>query len=418
MPETSPMSLRWRQILLLGMLAIPALPLAAQTVSPGGSWKIEAWTGDASSGIDSQYVYTHSYAFGSDTSTTINGVDFIGGGEGPTTGRYSRTGFTFPFVNLTPNNVTGNSAVLARDFLYGGTMSLTLSNLKPNTAYVFTVYGLGFDATGVRSATFSSDRVVGDSLTVNLNHYGQGNGIRVIHEFTSDASGSPVTISFPNAEGSIGTFHTSGFSNREAVASSPPAAWTAAAWNDDATSGVSPDHHYTHAFNFGSSTGFNLNGIPFVGVAGGNPSATDLTTAGVAAVFPDDVHNVTGYGAVMGRDFVFSPYPAVPTAVFDLSGLTPNKEYVFTLYSTGWADAGSRRGFFRGGVGEGATLLNQNEFGNDNGIRFEYRYTADSTGTNKITVGGFDDIGGFAGGVHFCGISNREAVALVNATVP
>lgn len=370
--------------------------------STTSSWEFSAWSGDASSGADSQYVYTHAVNFANNSPVTINGVNFIGRETG-TPGRFQITDLNATFGNRTPNNVTGNSANLAKDFRYnGGNTGITLQNLKPNTQYVFTAYGLAFDAAGVyRSSTFASSIPGSDRFSVNLNHYGQGNGIKVTYTYTTDSLGTPVAISYPT-HGS-GSWHTSGFSNREAVASTPPVQWTVEAWNDDASSGVTPNHVYTHAFNFGSATSVNLNGVNFTGIAGPNPSGTNFTSANLPSVFNNDVNNVTGYGSPLGRDFLYNGFPAV----YNLSGLTPGKNYVFTLYSVGWDD-GARPGAFIGSVGEQATVLNQDSFGNNQGLRFVYNYTADATGTAKITVGGFDG----AKSIHTYAMSNREADAM------
>lgn len=377
--------------------------VAIAPASTASSWSFSAWTGDADSGIDAQYPYTHAVNFASFPPATINGVNFIGR-EGGTPGRFQLTNLDQGFGNRTPNNVTGNSAALAKDFRYNGANTgITLQNLKPSTQYVFTAYGLAFDAAGVyRSSTFGSDIPGSDKLSVNLNHYGQGNGIKVTYTYTTDALGTPVAISYPTH--GAGSWHTSGFSNREALASTPPAKWSVQAWNDDDTSGVSPNHVYTHAIKFGAATNFNLNGINFTGLAGGNPAGVNYTSAGMAPVFNNDLNNVTGYGSPLARDFIYGGFPAV----HNLSGLTPGKSYVFTLYSMGWDD-GARPGAFIGGTGEQMEILNQDQFGNNIGVRFEYAYTADATGTAKITVGGFD--GGKS--IHSYGISNREADPMV-----
>lgn len=367
--------------------------------STASSWEFSAWTGDGDSGIDSQYQYTHAVNFALNPPVTVNGVNFIGR-EGGTPGRFQLSQLGNGFSNRIPNNVTGNSATLAKDFRYGGPdTAITLQNLKPNTQYVFTAYGLAFDGAGVyRSSTFGSSIPGSDKFSVNVNHYGQGNGIKLTYTYTTDASGTPVVISYPT-HGS-GSWHTSAFSNREAVASSPAPKWSVQAWNDDATSGVSPNHVYTHAFKFGSATNFNLNGINFTGIAGGNPAGAGYSSANMAPVFSNDVNNVTGYGSPLARDFVYDGFPAV----HNLTGLTPGKAYVFTLYSMGWDD-GARPAAFIGGLGEQMEILNQDEFGNNNGVRFEYAYTADASGTAKITVGGYDGVKS----IHSYGISNREA---------
>lgn len=372
--------------------------------STASSWDFSAWTGDGDSGIDSQYQYTHAVNFALNPPVTVNGVNFIGR-EGGTPGRFLLTDLNAGFGNRTPNNVTGSSATLAKDFRYNGANTgITLQNLKPSTQYVFTAYGLAFDGAGVyRSSTFGSDIPGSDKFSVNVNHYGQGNGIKVTYTYTTDASGTPVAISYPT-HGS-GSWHTSAFSNREAVASSPAPKWSIQAWNDDATSGVSPNHVYTHAIKFGAATNFNLNGINFTGIPGGNPTnGGNYSSANMPSVFNNDLNNITGYGSPLARDFIYNGFPGV----HNLSGLTPGKNYVFTLYSMGWDD-GARPGAFIGGIGEQMEILNQDQFGNNNGVRFEYAYTADASGTAKITVGGYD--GGKS--IHSYGISNREADPMV-----
>lgn len=376
------------------------------TVAPSStasSWDFSAWTGDADSGIDSAFVYSHAVNFASFPPVTINGVNFIGR-EGGTPGRFTLTDLNAGFANV-GNTLTGDSINLAKDFRYNGANTgITLQNLKPNTQYVATLYGVGFDAAGVyRSSTFASSVPGSDKLSVNLNHYGQGKGIKVTYTYTTDATGTPVAISYPTHGG--GSWHTSGFSNREAVASTPPVLWSAQEWNDDATSGISPNHLYTHAFNFGSATSANVNGINFTGIAGANPAGTNFTSANLPNVFNNDGNTLTGYGSALARDFIYNGFPAV----YNLAGLTPGKAYVFTLYAVGWDD-GARPGAFVGGVGEQMTILDQFQFGNNNGIRFVYTYTAAASGTAQITVGGYD--GGKS--IHTYGMSNREADPLVD----
>jgi len=369
-----------------------------------GAWGVLPWLGDDDSGVDPDFVYTHAYSFGSNAPVNINGVDFLGR-EGGTPGRFTLTALGAGFGNRTPNNVTGASALLAKDFRFAGPPAISLQNLKPNTEYVFTLYGLGFDDSPgyYRSATFGSN-LTSDRLTVNLNQFGQGNGMLVTYRYTTDALGSPVVISYPETSGAAGSFHTSGFSNREATPRTAPVVWTVEAWEGDDSSGVSPNHHYTHAINLGSVNGANVNGINFTGIGGGNPAATNYSSANLGAVFNGDTNNITGTGSILARDFLYNGFPGV----HNLSGLVPGRDYVFTGYSVGWDD-GSRPVALIGGVGEGFTVLNQDEFGNNAGVRFEYRYTADASGTLKVTASGFDG----AKSNHIYALSNREADAMV-----
>src|ERR1022692_3388991 len=55
--------------------------------------------------------------------------------------------------------------------------------------------------------------------------------------------------------------------------------WIYAAWNDDPSSGIDSRYYYTHAYNFSSTaTGTTINGVPFTGIAGVNPSVANVFT--------------------------------------------------------------------------------------------------------------------------------------------
>ncbi|MES2657063.1 MAG: cadherin-like domain-containing protein [Verrucomicrobiota bacterium] len=376
------------------------------------TWSFSPWTDDTvpGSGIDSSCVYTHAVRFRNNTPVTINGVNFIGRETG-TTGRFALVGYGSTFDNVPHAGVTGNSGILANNFLYGAAPSITLQNLKPLTQYMFTAYGVGFDAatTYYRAATFGSSVPGSDKFTVNLNHYGQQQGIRLNYTYTTDASGTAVVISLPATSPTLaGAWHTNGFSNREVTPRTQPTLWTIQPWNDDATSGISSNHVYTHAFKFGDATptNYNVNGILFTGISGGNPAGANYSSANFAPITnnPSDINTVTGFGAPIAHNFLNGGFPGV----HNLSGLTIGKSYIFTIYSAGWEN-GSRVGAFIGDVGEQMTLLNQDEYGDNNGIRFEYAYTATAT-TQKITVGGYDG----TNSIHMYGISNREATVYVN----
>lgn len=382
------------------------------TVVPStGAWSFSAWTGDADSGIDSSHVYTHAFNLGSTANVTINGVPFFGR-QSTLPGLFTWTGLTGNTsfsANSVPLHVTGDSATMANTFRHGGVTSITLDNLKPSTAYVFTLYGAGWDlptsTTPHRASTFSSS-LGGDKLTANLAHYGQGQGMKVSYGYTTDALGSPVTISYP-ALSANQSFHTSGFSNREAVAGTPDASWSIHAWNDDESSGVSPNHVYTHAQLYNNASGQNINGVNFTGIAGGNPSGTNCAVTGMPSTYTNDPNAVTGYGATMAKNFIFDG----AAGTFNLSGLTPGKQYLFTLYSVGWDD-GTRDAALYGGLGESPTVLGQHTYGDNQGLRFECLYTADASGAAKIRIHGITDIGGVRS-IHTYGSSNREADAMV-----
>lgn len=365
-------------------------------------WSFGPWTGDGDSGIDSQYIYTHAMNFASNTSPVINGVQFLGRDTGAE-GRFALSGLGGTAGRAT--NVTGDSALMANEFRFDGATGITLQNLKPNTEYLFTVYAYGWDdatsGTPYRTSTFQSN-LSSERLTVNANHYGTNNGIRVNYRYTTDSAGSPVVISYPSLSNL--SFHTSGFTNRETSPAVAPVVWTTEPWTDDTTSGVDGGFTYTHALNFGRAGTVNVNGVNFTGIAGGNPAGTNYTST-LPAVFNNDTNTVTGTSSGIAGDFVYG-YPEV----HNLSGLTPGKEYVFTIYSVGWEAQGGRINGFRGGAGEALTVLDQDAYGNDQGIRFVYRYTADASGTLKVTTSALNA----STTIHVYGISNREAAPLEN----
>ncbi len=193
-----------------------------QVTASTGAWDFTPWTGDADSGISPYHAYTHAFNLGTGDSATVNGVTFSGRTTG-LAGSFSVTGLnSIAGFGTGVAQVTGKSAALVQQFLYNGTPSITLQGLQPNTQYVFTIYGAGWDApaltgTPYRAATFSST-LGGDKFTVNLNQYGQNQGLKLSYTYTTDAQGTPVTISYPSTAFTAGTFHTSAFSNRKAAA--------------------------------------------------------------------------------------------------------------------------------------------------------------------------------------------------------
>ena len=155
--------------------------------------------------------------------------------------------------------------------------------------------------------------------------------------------------------------------------------WSYGSWSDDASSGVDSSKTYTHAYSFGSSTPTTINGINFTGVTGVNPAvAGSFSTAGLPNVFNTDANNVTGGSQLLANDFLYSNAGLVESVT--LNGLIPGGEYVVTLFSVGWED-GTRAATFS--VGNDRLTVNQDQFGDNNGLIVSYHYVA--TG-NSITL--------------------------------
>jgi hypothetical protein len=178
--------------------------------------------------------------------------------------------------------------------------------------------------------------------------------------------------------------------------------WSYAAWNDDPSSGIDPSYYYTQAYNFSSTaTGTTINGVPFTGISGVNPSVANVfTVTGEPNTATNPGNNVTGSSQVIATDFI---YAGNPPGTLTLNGLTPGRNYLLTLYSVGWDPTGSRLILFSGNNGQ-QLLIDQDVFGYQNGILINYQYTAGPTGSVTVTNAGTVSFDAF----HLYGFANRE----------
>ena len=176
------------------------------------------------------------------------------------------------------------------------------------------------------------------------------------------------------------------------------ARWTIVPWTSAATSGLDPKYRYTHAYSFGASGSFALGGITFTGIAGGNPSVEGkLSTTNFGNFTANDDNNLSDASRSLANDFVYGS-SAVQTVT--LRGLNPGTRYVLSLFSVG-ADSASRDFTLQSAMGQVA--VNQNAFGNNNGIRIDYKYLADSSGSATITITPA------GGSFNLYGLANRES---------
>jgi hypothetical protein len=228
----------------------------------------------------------------------------------------------------------------------------------------------------------------------NVNPVGAGNPYRwVSGYFTATAATAVMTVK--NIANNDNTLVIDDFTI--APTTSP---WSFNAWTDEATTGLDSAYIYTHAFNFGSGASFLLGGVPFTGVAGGNPAVPGkLTTSGFDGVFANDGNTLNDASRPLANDFVYNGFPGNVT----LSGLTPGKSYKLSLFSVGWEGVGNRWATFRSGTEQ--LSVDQDGFDNNNGIRVDYSYTADATGSLTVLT---QPISGNS--FHLYGIANRETV--------
>jgi len=167
------------------------------------------------------------------------------------------------------------------------------------------------------------------------------------------------------------------------------------AWNNDGDSGISSAKVYTHAVNLANAGTTTVNGVDFIG------SGTALPQSGPNWVYNNanpglgaypisavgETPNVTGAGAGLVTDTLIDA-SGYTSGELTLSGLNPGQEYIFSLYGIGlnWMSDNSRSNYFATSDGGTINMIDQKEFGIDNGQILSYTYTAPANGVFSIAA--------------------------------
>ncbi len=249
-------------------------------------------------------------------------------------------------------------------------METTISGLTPGQTYQ-----LAFRANARNGNVPILNLSVDGALLVNaeVRAVGGNNPYRWISAyFTATGTEAPLTVA--NVAGSDNTLLIDDFT---VTATSQP--WSSTPWLDVSSAGLDSAILYTHAYSFGSANSFALAGVPFTGIAGGNPVvAGKLTMGGFDGVFTNDGNSLNDESRPLANDFIYNGFPGSIT----LSGLTPNAPYQLSLFTVGWEGVGVRQISFRDV--DKLLTIDQNANGNNNGNRIDYSYTADGTGSVTI----------------------------------
>ena len=161
-------------------------------------------------------------------------------------------------------------------------------------------------------------------------------------------------------------------------------------WTSDADSEIASFKIYTHAVCFGNYSDVTINGKTFTGT-GTNMSGNNWelkTDSGI----PYPANDIFGWGANPNLTpeslWLVSNvlYNGANSAALTLSGLAPNAEYLLTLYSYGFENAGERVSYFSTSAGSPISLIDQDEFGQFNCSRLTYKYTAPDNGTFSVST--------------------------------
>ncbi len=189
---------------------------------------VHPWTGDNDSMIidDSDVEYTHLVNLSGDD-VTINQHDFIGTGiltnQGFENGDPHYTTSTWALIDaissliawipetpLVPN-LTGGSSTLGRFGVVGvGSPAIMLSGLTPNSSNTLYIYSFAHDVGS--EITFPSSFGGGVDL-IDVDQYGQNNGIIIQYDYIADKNGRFTVAAVPEIEHL--RFFICGFANIE-----------------------------------------------------------------------------------------------------------------------------------------------------------------------------------------------------------
>ncbi len=168
------------------------------------------------------------------------------------------------------------------------------------------------------------------------------------------------------------------------------AVWTVSPWSDDASTGISSSKTYTHAINISNDGSLvpTINGVSFT-------NQWNVTTSwslnGGGYIDWDSGNFISGSSYGMSTRFRYG------NSLLTLSGLTPGTVYELTLFSVAWED-GIRMVTLTDTYG--SFVFNQDQYGNNNGIKIVGIYTADANGQLKLGVVNDFHIYGFANCVY------------------
>jgi hypothetical protein len=160
------------------------------------------------------------------------------------------------------------------------------------------------------------------------------------------------------------------------LASQAHAQWSYSAWTNDADSGITNASPYTVAVNFGG-TATTVNGVAFQASA-----LTGLNfSIGGGVAYSSGTPNITGDSLALASNFIYDGNPRTVT----LTNLTPGATYETSLFAYGHdAAPTSRSQTFASG--SDSLVLDQNIYGQNQGIRITYTFVADSSGSKELTI--------------------------------
>ena len=181
-PTVSPTVFSTNVVCPAGSTSISACPCFAGYSNTLG---FQSWT-DSSTIIDSSAVSSYITAVNiGGSSVIVNGVTFSASTLSGT--YFTILGIADWYYYNDKNTLTSN---LARDFLYGGSKTISLKNLIIGRNYEVNMYSVGFEASG-RMQKFNCEGVSAD---LDQDYYGSDMGIVISCRFTASATTASISI--------------------------------------------------------------------------------------------------------------------------------------------------------------------------------------------------------------------------------
>jgi len=162
-----------------------------------------------------------------------------------------------------------------------------------------------------------------------------------------------------------------------------------ASWTGDINSGIDSSKVYSHAVSFGDITDANINGVMFDGSASNMfGDGWELKTASsipLTGPIASSSPNISPASVQLVSNYMESVVSSNAGALA-ISGLIPGLNYQLSLFSVGSEAAGGRKSYFASSSGINLPLIDQDEFGNNNGQLLTVKYTASYNGVFSFST--------------------------------
>jgi hypothetical protein len=180
---------------------------------------------------------------------------------------------------------------------------------------------------------------------------------------------------------------------------------SAVGFTGDVDSGVSTAATYTHAIDL-NGPGETINGVAFA--PGGTSGSNYTLSIPVLGSFTGNTNNLAGNVNTLAQNFFYdSSNPAGESETLQLTGLTPSTTYLFSEYTVGFGDPGTRLQNVSDSQGGSLANFDENAAGGGDGQLLHDLYTTDASGAGSTSITFTFTAEGGNASMHEYGFSNQ-----------